>query len=77
MWTSVSPWGEGPQLVPEDPETRAIAALATRVHDTYIVPIQGRVSLATSASLAWPLVTCQFVHWYQFTHPYTLAASQA
>ena len=28
-------------LVPEDPETRAVAALATRVHDTYLVPIQG------------------------------------
>ena len=31
----------GPELKPEDPETRAICALATRIHDVYIVPIQG------------------------------------
>lgn len=31
----------GPSLVPEDPETRAVAALATRIHDVYLVPIQG------------------------------------
>lgn len=30
----------GPSLIPEDPETRAVAALATRIHDVYIVPIQ-------------------------------------
>jgi len=32
---------DGPALKPEDPETRAICALATRIHDVYIVPIQG------------------------------------
>ena len=31
----------GPELIPEDPETRAICALATRIHDLYVVPIQG------------------------------------
>lgn len=31
----------GPSLIPDDPETRAVAALATRIHDVYIVPIQG------------------------------------
>ena len=33
--------GEGPSLIPQDPEMRAIASLATRIHDTYIVSIQG------------------------------------
>ena len=32
---------EGPELIPEDPETRAVCALATRIHDLYVVPIQG------------------------------------
>ena len=31
----------GPELIPEDPETRAVCALATRIHDLYVVPIQG------------------------------------
>lgn len=31
----------GPSLIPDDPETRAVAALATRIHDVYVVPIQG------------------------------------
>jgi len=31
----------GPKLIPEDPEVRAIAALATRIHDQYLAPIQG------------------------------------
>ena len=31
----------GPSLIPEDPETRAVCALATRIHDLYVVPIQG------------------------------------
>ena len=31
----------GPSLIPDDPETRAVVALATRIHDVYVVPIQG------------------------------------
>ena len=31
----------GPSLIPDDPESRAVAALATRIHDVYLVPIQG------------------------------------
>lgn len=33
--------GVGPDLVPDTPELRALAALAARVHDLYIAPIQG------------------------------------
>jgi hypothetical protein len=32
--------GQGPSMVAADPESRAIAALATRIHDQYITPIQ-------------------------------------
>ena len=33
--------GVGPDLLPQTPELRAIAALASRIHDIYIAPIQG------------------------------------
>lgn len=33
--------GVGPDLLPQSPELRAIAALAARIHDIYIAPIQG------------------------------------
>lgn len=33
--------GHGPDLLPETPELRALAALAARIHDLYIVPVQG------------------------------------
>lgn len=33
--------GVGPDLLPETPELRAIAALTARVHDIYLAPIQG------------------------------------
>ena len=35
-----APLPVGPSLIPDDPETRAVAALATRVHDLYLVPVQ-------------------------------------
>lgn len=33
--------GTGPDLVPAEPEERAVAALLTRLHDTYVTSIQG------------------------------------
>jgi len=33
--------GVGPDLLPQTPELRAIAALTARIHDLYIAPIQG------------------------------------
>lgn len=33
--------GQGPDLLPETPEMRALATLAARIHDIYMAPIQG------------------------------------
>ena len=33
--------GQGPDLLPETPELRALAALVARIHDQYMAPIQG------------------------------------
>lgn len=32
--------GAGPSMMAADPESRAIATLAARIHDQYITPIQ-------------------------------------
>jgi hypothetical protein len=35
-------FGVGPSLIPKTPETKALASLATRIHDMYITTIQVR-----------------------------------
>lgn len=44
--------GQGPAMMAADPESRAIATLAARIHDQYITPIQVRHKDAAGRSRA-------------------------
>jgi glutathione S-transferase len=57
--------GVGPPLQPETPELRAVAALATRLHDLYITTIQVRGAGGSGAGgwgLLWARSVCAAAH---------------